>query len=177
MDKYSLFCRAECVRWLSESLRPFEILEDRGFWSLMKTGRPQTYMPSASTASRDTKLVFARVRKRLSQCFNDYEGALNFQADCWSSPNHKPYMGLTVSFEHKGELFTLPLDVIELSTVHCHISSDDLPMLTTIISSHTLELHWPLHLQQFWRNLESRIRYATAILLHQCCTDKICYRF
>jgi hypothetical protein len=30
--------RAEIVRWVSENLRPFEIVRDRGFQSLMKTG-------------------------------------------------------------------------------------------------------------------------------------------
>ena len=30
--------RVEIVRWVAESLRPFSIIEDRGFNSLMKTG-------------------------------------------------------------------------------------------------------------------------------------------
>ncbi|KAL6309071.1 hypothetical protein BKA93DRAFT_821897 [Sparassis latifolia] len=33
--------RAEIVRWVSESLHPFAIVEDRGFHSLMKMGRPE----------------------------------------------------------------------------------------------------------------------------------------
>jgi hypothetical protein len=53
--------RAEIVRWVSESLRPFAIVEDRGFKSLMKTGRPEYYLPSQSTVSRDVRLVFANV--------------------------------------------------------------------------------------------------------------------
>ena len=50
---------AEIVRWVSESLRPFSTIEDRGFKSLMKTGRHEYYLPSHSTVSRDVRLVFA----------------------------------------------------------------------------------------------------------------------
>jgi len=59
--------RAEIVRWVAESLRPFAIVKDRGFRSLMKTGRPDYYIPSPSTIARDVKAVFARVRNRISK--------------------------------------------------------------------------------------------------------------
>jgi hypothetical protein len=62
-----MFCRAEIVRWVCESLRPFKIVEDRGFKILMKTGRPEYYIPSPSTVSRDVRLVFANVRKRMAK--------------------------------------------------------------------------------------------------------------
>ena len=38
--------RAEIVRWVAESQRPFQIVEDRGFKNLMKTGWPDYYIPS-----------------------------------------------------------------------------------------------------------------------------------
>ena len=57
---------AEIVRWVSESMRPFSIVEDRGFHSLMKTGRPEYYLPSASTVSRDVKEVFTKVCTRIA---------------------------------------------------------------------------------------------------------------
>jgi len=59
--------RAEIVRWVSESKRPFKIVEDRGFQSLMKTGRPGYSLPSPSTVSRDVKQVFKCVRKRIAK--------------------------------------------------------------------------------------------------------------
>ncbi|KAG1782403.1 hypothetical protein EV702DRAFT_926687, partial [Suillus placidus] len=43
--------KAELVRWVAESLRPFDIVKDRGFQSLMKTGRPEYYIPSPRTIS------------------------------------------------------------------------------------------------------------------------------
>jgi hypothetical protein len=75
--------RAEIVRWLSESNRPFKIVEDRGFLSLMKTGRPGYYVPSASTVSRDVKLVFGRTRERIAR-IQEHEGLINLITDCWT---------------------------------------------------------------------------------------------
>lgn len=60
-------CRSEIVRWVSESLRPFDIVKDRGFQSLMKTGRPEYYLPSPSTVSRDVRLIYARTRKHVAK--------------------------------------------------------------------------------------------------------------
>jgi hypothetical protein len=59
--------RAEFVRWIAESKRPFQIVNDRGFQSLMKTGRPEYHIPSMHTVSRDVKRVFAKVRNRIAK--------------------------------------------------------------------------------------------------------------
>ncbi|KAF8811404.1 hypothetical protein BYT27DRAFT_7089536 [Phlegmacium glaucopus] len=64
--------RVEIVRWVSESMRPFSIVEDRGFCSLMKTGRPEHYLPSRPTVARDVKEVFLKVRKRIGMMLQVY---------------------------------------------------------------------------------------------------------
>lgn len=61
------FAEPNFVRWVSESMRPFSIVEDRGFQCLMKTGRPEYCLPSASTVSRDVKEVFTKVRARIAK--------------------------------------------------------------------------------------------------------------
>jgi hypothetical protein len=58
---------AEIIRWVAESKRPFQIVNDRGFQSLMKTGRPGYQIPSAETVSRDMKMVYANVRQRIAK--------------------------------------------------------------------------------------------------------------
>ena len=63
----SIIDSAEIVRWVSESKRPFEIVNDWGFQSLMKTGRPDYQIPSAITVSRDVKKVFMRIRKQIAK--------------------------------------------------------------------------------------------------------------
>jgi len=59
--------RAEIVRWVSESNRPFAIMKDQGFQSLMKTSRPNHYIPHPTMVSCDVKKVFARSRRRIAK--------------------------------------------------------------------------------------------------------------
>jgi len=59
--------KAKIVCWVAESKHPFNIVSDRGFQSLMKTGRPEYYIPSPSTVSQDVKKVFANARKRIAK--------------------------------------------------------------------------------------------------------------
>lgn len=40
----------------------------------MKTGRPEYYLPSPSTVSRDVKLVFAQTRQRIATMLREYDG-------------------------------------------------------------------------------------------------------
>jgi hypothetical protein len=61
------FYSAEIVRWIAENKRPFQIVNDRGFQSLMKTGRPAYHIPSAETVSRDVKGVFVLVRQHIAK--------------------------------------------------------------------------------------------------------------
>ena len=60
-------CRAEIVRWVAENKRPFVIVNDRGFQSLMKTGQPAYQIPSPVTVSRDVKTVFVKAPKRIAR--------------------------------------------------------------------------------------------------------------
>ena len=55
------------MRWVAENMRPFGIVKDRGFQSLMKTGRPRYYIPSPDTVSRDVKKVFVMCRQRIAK--------------------------------------------------------------------------------------------------------------
>jgi hypothetical protein len=50
-----------------ESLWPFKIVEDCGFLNLMKMGQPEYYIPSASTVSRDVRLVFSWTWDRIAK--------------------------------------------------------------------------------------------------------------
>jgi len=58
---------AEFVHWVAESNRPFQIVNNHGFHSLMKTGRPEYHIPSVETLSCDVKNVFVRVREHIAR--------------------------------------------------------------------------------------------------------------
>lgn len=98
-------------------MRPFTIIKDCGFQSLMKTGRPEYYIPSPSTVSRDVKLVFARTRQRIAKMLQEHDGQLSFATDAWTSPNHKAFIAVSVHLEHDGEPLAMILDIVEVSEV------------------------------------------------------------
>ncbi|KAF9029672.1 hypothetical protein BJ165DRAFT_1315297, partial [Panaeolus papilionaceus] len=91
---------------------------DRGFKVLMKTGRPEYYLPSPRTVSRDVRTVFAKSRQRIAGILQRHKGRLHFATDAWTSPNHHAYMAVTVHFEHNGEAVVLILDVVEVPKSH-----------------------------------------------------------
>ena len=85
--------RAEIVWWVAESKRPFYIVSNHGFQSLMKTGRPECYILSPATVSLDVKKVFANMRRHIAKMLQEHDDALSFATDTWMSPNHKACCG------------------------------------------------------------------------------------
>ena len=59
--------RVEIAKWVAEGLRPFHIVADPGFKTLMKTGRPGYHLPSPSTVARDVKEIFKKTRSRVAK--------------------------------------------------------------------------------------------------------------
>ncbi|KAF8055640.1 hypothetical protein FPV67DRAFT_1435052 [Lyophyllum atratum] len=114
--------RAEYVRWISESLRPIDIVKDRGFINLMKTGRPETYIPSPSTISCDIKLVFAKTKERVGKLLQEHDSALNFMTDAWTSPNHRSFVAFSTAFETNGVPVVLLLDFVEVAKSHTGVN-------------------------------------------------------
>ncbi len=59
--------RTEIAKWVCESVRPFSIVKDKGFQLLMKTGRPNYWIPTPTTVARDVKAIFARTRIHIAK--------------------------------------------------------------------------------------------------------------
>jgi hypothetical protein len=114
--------RAEIVRWVVESKRPFNIVSDCGFQNLMKTGRLEYYIPLLATVSRDVKKVFANAQKRITNMLQEHEGTLSFATDTWTSPNHKVFVTVTVHFENNGVPLCMILDVVEVVILHSGVN-------------------------------------------------------
>lgn len=91
----------------------------------MKTCRPEYYIPSASTVSRDVRLVFAQSRACIAKMLQEeYEGRLSFETDAWTSPNHYVCVAVTALLEVKGVMIVIVLDMVEAPEVHpCLIAS------------------------------------------------------
>ncbi|KAG0691749.1 hypothetical protein DFH29DRAFT_819015 [Suillus ampliporus] len=110
--------KVELVCWVAESLRPFEIVNDRGFQLLMKTGRPEYYIPSPRTVSHDVRLVFAQMHQRIATMLGEYEGKMNFMTDAWISENHRAFVAVAVHLKHEGIPLSFPLDIVEVAMVY-----------------------------------------------------------
>jgi hypothetical protein len=52
----------------------------------------------------------------------EYEGALNFATDTWTSPNHKAYIAFTVHFKHEGSPMLMLLDLVEVPKSHSGVN-------------------------------------------------------
>ncbi|KAF9015874.1 hypothetical protein BDZ89DRAFT_962394, partial [Hymenopellis radicata] len=109
--------RAECARWCSENFRPFNIVADRGFKKLMKTGCPGMYIPHLTTVSRDTKILFAKTRCRLAKKFKSLNSHVHIVLDGWTSPNHKAFIAYKAHWEEDGQCVSTVLDFYELPEV------------------------------------------------------------
>ena len=115
-------------------MRSFRIVEDPAFHRLMKTGRPQTCIPSSRTVARDVHVVFKRVKERIAKMLQvnfqailseitltvsqEYDACLNFATDAWSSPNNRAFVAQTVHFEQNGIPTSFLLDIIEVAASH-----------------------------------------------------------
>lgn len=73
-----VYSRAEIVKWVAQSMRPFNIVKDEGFLTLMKTGRPGYAVPSPSTVARDVKVVFAKTRNRIAKMLRVCSNILSY---------------------------------------------------------------------------------------------------
>ena len=52
----------------------------------------------------------------------EHEGALSFETDAWTSPNHKVYVAVMVTFKVNGVQYTMLLDLIEVVKSHSELN-------------------------------------------------------
>ncbi|KAG1812877.1 uncharacterized protein BJ212DRAFT_1275930 [Suillus subaureus] len=87
-------------------------------FALMKTGWPKYHILSPLTVAHDVKQVFVKTCKQIVQMLQqNYDGELNFVMDAWTSPNHRAYVAVSVHLEHKGQPFSMILDIVKLPKV------------------------------------------------------------
>jgi hypothetical protein len=63
-------------------------------------------------------MVFKKSRKRIAKILQEYEGALSFATDAWTSPNHKAFVAVTVHLEINGTPLCMLLDLVEVARSH-----------------------------------------------------------
>ncbi|RDX39421.1 hypothetical protein OH76DRAFT_1367543, partial [Lentinus brumalis] len=98
--------------------RLYQIVSDRAFLQLMKTGRPEYKLPSPSMVSRDVRHVFTKCRARIARMLRNFDGDLSFTMDAWTLPNHKALIAFAVHLHHEGTPPSFILDVVEVAELH-----------------------------------------------------------
>ena len=63
---------AKIVCWVSESVRPLNIVKNRGFQCLMKTGQPDFDPPSPDMVAHDVKCMFKNAQKWIAKILQVY---------------------------------------------------------------------------------------------------------
>jgi hypothetical protein len=117
-------------------------MNNSAFHSLMKTGRPKSYITSAETVSCDVKNVFVGTCRLIAkmlqvnlqyktmqldyllmmpQC-QSFSGTLNFATDTWTLHNHKVYVALTMHLECNGKLLSTLLNVVKVPKSHSGVN-------------------------------------------------------
>lgn len=144
-------CRVEIVKWVTQSMRPHVIVEDPGFQCLMKTGRPGYWIPSASTVSRDIKVIYKKMREKIARILQEYEGELSFATDAWTSPNHRAFVAVTVHFVLKDQPVSMLLDLVEVAEVRVHCPARICLLYAdgVLARSRTPARRWPTHSWRF----------------------------
>ena len=52
----------------------------------------------------------------------EYEGALHFVTDAWTSLNHRAFVAVTVHLEEQGKLVSILLDLVEVACSHTGVN-------------------------------------------------------
>lgn len=58
---------ASIVKWVTESNRPANIVNDAKLQNIMTAGRPHTIIPSVSTVSQDINALFAKCHDKIGK--------------------------------------------------------------------------------------------------------------
>ena len=102
------------ARMCAEEGRPFNTVGGRCYKWLQREGQPDCYIPLRQQVSKDVKTLYEKAKERLAselQVRSDL--ALNISLtckfsrpmmvnialvfDCWTSPNHRPWMSIDIS--------------------------------------------------------------------------------
>jgi hypothetical protein len=105
------------MKWVTESNRPVNIVNDRELCDLLTAGRPSINLPSNDTISKDIDAAFKKCRDHIAKLLQEHPGRLHFATDAWTSPNHCAFLAWTVHLEYEGEMLSFLLDIVELAEV------------------------------------------------------------
>ncbi|KAE9383087.1 hypothetical protein BT96DRAFT_892769, partial [Gymnopus androsaceus JB14] len=96
--------RAVLVLRCASSFRPFHFVNDHWYKVEVEMLRPGTTIPSASTLSRDTKLLYENGAVQLQRYLLKRNLPFHLMQDGWSSPLGTSELGLVIQWYDGGVL-------------------------------------------------------------------------
>lgn len=105
--------RLKLLKWVTRMHRPFSIIEDADLLDVFIYLNPQAQPPSRHTLRRDIHHAYKLTRAEVRSMLEEYEGRFNPIFDCWTASNGHEFLGVLVSFIHKGRMVVIALDMIE----------------------------------------------------------------
>ncbi|KAL0564557.1 hypothetical protein V5O48_017488 [Marasmius crinis-equi] len=90
------------AEWVTVCHRLDVIVEDEPFKRFVFLLNPLAKVPSADTLQRDITEMFEVSQEGLIEMLVGHEGRFNLVFNAWTSPNHSKFLGLGISFAHKG---------------------------------------------------------------------------
>jgi hypothetical protein len=112
------------VRWVVCDNQAFEVVENANFRSLLMLLKPDINVPSATTIKGEVMKCYGEGANRLGALLRHADCKISLTSDCWTSPNTKAFMAITVHFiDDDWVLRSLVSDFIHLGGSH---SGEDL---------------------------------------------------
>ncbi|TBU22600.1 hypothetical protein BD311DRAFT_675736, partial [Dichomitus squalens] len=103
--------------WCARRHRPFTIVEDPEFKSLLEMLYVKVKIPSRHVVSRDIKCILEfskdRVIARFQVRLAAHPGRIHLCVDGWTSPNVFSFLGITAHWFQEGQLQHIILDFIK----------------------------------------------------------------
>lgn len=97
--------------------QPLSIVEDKGFWHLMKTASPHFVMPSRRTISRNIFDMYDAMKEIVINKLKNIQH-FTITTDIWTDIQTRSYIGVTIHFVEDFQLNAALLGVYELDQRH-----------------------------------------------------------
>jgi hypothetical protein len=111
--------RRALVKWTIVERMPFTAVESPTLRDALRIAKLDGVVPSATTVKRDIMGMFDAEKARMRALLQEVPGKLSFAVDGWTSPNMKPFLGITAHWTD-GDwcLQEVLLDLVPLAGPH-----------------------------------------------------------
>lgn len=109
----------QLTRWIVCNDEPFQAVENQEFIKVLTLCNPNAVPPNRDTIRRRIVQSFEKERETFIIRLKNIRGRISFSIDCWTSPNKKAFMGVTVHWiDNNWKMRSQLADFIHLEGPH-----------------------------------------------------------